>query len=72
MNEVKQGMKLKQLKTSIIQNERIKCKGISKRKEKYLQRNCAHGNKPSSKEPLMWERKCWIRGSDYRVGTQEV
>lgn len=72
MNEVKQEMKLMQLKKSIIQDKRINAKSISKRKENYLQRNCAHGNKPSSKEPLMWERKCWIRGSDYRVGTQEV
>lgn len=33
MNEVKQEMKLKQLKISIIQDKRIKCKSISKRKE---------------------------------------
>lgn len=72
MNEIKQEMKLKQLKISFIEDKQNKCKSISKIKEKYLQRNCAHGNKPSSKEPLMRERKCWIRGSDYRVGTQEV
>lgn len=77
MNEVKQNeIKSKTLSVSVIQEAHtvFNTQEHTQNEEEINKTamRIANGDKPSSKGSWMWERVCWIQGSGYRVGTQEV